>query len=107
MPTIDVTTLNIVLENSDPTNIISAPVGTYFYRNGNYFTLLNDSAGTLPSLMIYNKFLGYYRTQPWFTSLDISKLTYANPKEIWFKKTGTGSTGWVFISNGDINSVYN
>lgn len=100
MPIIDPVTLNIILENSDPNGIVTAPAGLYLYRNGLSWSFHLSDPGLMTSLAIYQEFLGSYKTQPWFTSLDPTRLVYAHPSEVWYKNSGTGNTDWMFIGYG-------
>jgi hypothetical protein len=91
------------LEESNPENIVSAPVGSMFLRDNNNFFLLTN--GKLQSLQILkSSFAIHYRNKIWFHTLKEETITFKNEKELWIKKSGQGKTGWEFVINKSIEA---
>ena len=91
------------LEESNPENIVSAPVGSMFLRDNNNFFLLSN--GKLQSLQILkSSFSIHYINKIWFHTLKEETITFKNEKELWIKKSGQGKTGWKFVSNKSIEA---
>ena len=91
------------LEESNPENIISAPIGSMFFRNDNDFFLLNN--GNLEALQILKlSFAVHYKDKIWYKTLKEETITFKNEKELWIKKSGQGKTGWEFVSNKSIEA---
>jgi len=96
---IDPLTRFVVLDDSNPENIIAAVQGTYLYRNGDIFFATNGVESELKRFEVSKRALAYrYSNEPWWTNIEEFRITYAHEKEIWYKDSGDGSTGWKFIS---------
>jgi hypothetical protein len=95
---IDPLTQLIVLADSNPENIVVAPVGSYLSRNGDVFSLIKlNSSGE--RIEVSKKALAYrYASETWWPNVQDFRLTYEHDYEIWYKDSGTGNTGWKFIS---------
>lgn len=79
--------------DSNPTNVVTADVGTLFIREGNVF-FIRDSQGRVTKLQTQYRPKDYNRAA-YKHSLNI----YNTPHEIWEKVSGNGTkTGWKFVA---------
>ena len=87
------------LAQSDPENVVSAPVGSIFHRTGDQFYVTTN--GVTKKINLSKKGIALnYRDQIWYPTLKDDKITFANKAETWIKKGGqAGNTGWKFSDN--------
>lgn len=87
------------LAQSNPENVVSAPVGSIFHRTGDQFYVTTN--GVTKKLNLSKKGIALnYRDQIWYPTLKDDKITFANKAETWIKKGGqAGNTGWKFSDN--------
>ena len=87
------------LAQSNPENVVSAPVGSIFHRTGDQFYVTTNGVTTKLNLSKKGIALNY-RDQIWYPTLKDDKITFANKAETWIKKGGqAGNTGWKFSDN--------
>ena len=84
------------LAQSNPENVVSAPVGSIFHRTGDQFYVTTN--GVTKKLNLSKKGIALnYRDQIWYATLKDDRITFANKSETWIKKGGqSGNTGWKF-----------
>jgi hypothetical protein len=88
----------VVLDSSNPNNVVTADVGTYFYRKCDNFLLVLPFSEELIPISVSKKALAYpYYNEAWFKTIPDFRITYAHQQEIWFKANGSSSSGWQFI----------
>jgi alpha-tubulin suppressor-like RCC1 family protein len=87
------------LAQSNPENVVSAPVGSIFHRTGDQFYVTTN--GVTKKLNLSKKGIALnYRDQIWYATLKDDRITFANKSETWIKKGGqSGNTGWKFSDN--------
>ena len=98
----------IEMDNSDPTGIVSAVAGSTFYREGEIFYVSTPTA-TIPNRVEVSKKALAYRaasSQIWYAGSSEYRFTYTTTYESWYKQSGNGSSGWIFMGNQPIVSNY-
>jgi hypothetical protein len=99
MSLIDPVTQFVVLDNSNPNNVISAFAGSYLYRDGQNFTIqLPNAAGPSPISVSLRAIAYKNYNDAWYPGIQDFRITFVNDSEIWYKATGTGNAGWQFIA---------
>jgi len=91
------------LPNSNPENIVAAPVGTKFRRNGNRFT--TEIGGVVTEISLSKKafIVNYPALRTKFSAATDALITFDKENESWVKKTGSGRTGWEYVSDKEIS----
>jgi hypothetical protein len=87
-----------ILKESSPENVVAAPVGAMFSRSGETFIL---KVGEKVSILDITKrrFALKYQNEIWYNSLTEDIIGFEQENETWIKTSGTGKTGWSFVSN--------
>ena len=86
-----------LLPESNPENVIEAPVGSIFTRFGDQFYLI--SGGRRSRLNIPKKSFGLSQNPLIFENIDEEIIGFETPGETWRKSSGNGKTGWSFSTN--------
>lgn len=89
------------LNQSSPENVINAPFGSIFTRQGDKFFLISNGSRSQLSLP-KKSFATQYKNEIWYPTLKEEVITFATDSETWVKKSGSGKTGWVFITNKSV-----
>ena len=84
-----VETNQVEFDSSNPNGVVSAPIGTLFYRNGK--TYYTSFRGTLKRVDIPSRSFGMeniYRI--WFPTIREKDITFSHPQELWYKSKDSG-----------------
>lgn len=94
---------NSQLKQSNPENVITAPKGSIFSRQGEKFYL--TSGGTTSQLNLSKKaFAIEYKNEIWYPTLKDDTITFYTSGETWIKiGTGTNKTGWKQLTSNSSN----
>jgi hypothetical protein len=86
------------LAQSSPENVVKAPKGSVFTRNGDKFYL--TVGGTTTRLATTKKaFAIQYQNEIWYPTLNEDTITFATEGETWVKSgNGDNKTGWTQLS---------
>ena len=87
-----------ILKESNPENIVTAPIGAVFSRVGDTFFLKVGSKLTKLNIT-KRRFALQYQSEIWFNFLTEDIIGFEKENETWIKSFGTGKTGWTFVSN--------
>lgn len=92
-------TRQVELDKANPEKIISASVGTYFYRHGNdLFYLIKN--GVRERIDVPRRsFTLAYQNEPWYLTVQNRDIIFSEPHELWIKEgSGNNAVGWTFLS---------
>ena len=92
------------ITQSNPENIIAAPVNSIFSRTGEKLFLISGNNKT--QLSISKKAFAYnYRNEIWYPTLKEENITFAQYAETWIKRHGDAKTGWEFLTYKGVGAV--
>ena len=102
-----ISTNQVEFDSSNPNNIVSAPVGAYFFRD--HKTYYISFGGDITQRGIPSRSFGLenqYRI--WFPTITEANITFANPYELWYKTSDNGGdTGWIFVGYTTLSTNFN
>ena len=90
--------MNNILKQSSPENIIVAPKGSIFTRQGDKFFLISDGSRNRLSLP-KKSFAVQYKNEIWYPTLKEETIEFETTGETWLKTNGSGKTGWTKVAS--------